>query len=72
MITAIIILSCVTFFSLLVSAIAMYSAYRANKSNNIIAEQFTRIVMDNSDRIDVYKDGNHTYSSINFPNSEGF
>ena len=71
MITAVIILSLVTLFSLLVTAVAMYSAYKANKANSIIAQQFVDIVMDNSDRIDYYEDGKHKASSFQFPNSEG-
>ena len=71
MITAVIILSCVTLFALLVASIAIYSAYKANKANSIIAEHFLGVVMENSDRVDVFEDGKHRYSSINFPNSEG-
>ena len=70
MIVAIVAMSCVTLFSLLVTSIAIYSAYKANKANSIIAEQFVSIVMDNSDRVDVYEEGEHKYSSLNFPNSE--
>ncbi len=72
MITAIIILSCVTFFSLLVTAIAIYSAYKANKANSIIAKQFVEIVMNNSDRADFVEDGNHVATTFSYPNSEGF
>lgn len=70
MVTAIVAMSCVTLFSLLVTSIAIYSAYKANKANSIIAEQFVSIVMDNSDRVDVYEEGKHKYSALNFPNSE--
>lgn len=70
MVTALVAMSCVTLFSLLVTSIAIYSAYKANKANSIIAEQFVSIVMENGDRVDVFEDGKHTYSSINFPNSE--
>jgi len=71
MVTAVIILSMVTLFSLLVTSIAIYSAYKANKANSIIAEQFVDIVMSNGDKVEFYKDGKHTATSIQFPNSEG-
>jgi hypothetical protein len=71
MVMAVIIMGCVTFFSLLVTSIAIYSAYKANKANSIVAEQFVKIVLDNGNRIDVFEDGKHKYSTIQFPNSEG-
>lgn len=71
MITAVIILSCVTFFSLLVTSIAIYSAYKANKANSIIAKQFVEIVMNGSDRADFIEDGRHVATSFSYPNSEG-
>ena len=71
MITAVIVMGCVTFFSLLVTTVAMYSAYKANKSNSLIAQQFVEIVMNNGDRVDYYEDGKHRATSIQFPNSEG-
>lgn len=71
MITVVIILSCVTFFSLLVTAIALYSAFKANEANSIIAKQFVEIVANGSDRTDFIKDGQHVATSFSFPNSEG-
>lgn len=72
MVVAIIILSAVTTLSLVATVIAMISAYKANQSNSEIAKQFVSIVMNNGDKVELYQDGKHRATSIQFPNSEGF
>ena len=72
MVVAVVVLSIVTALSLVVAVIAIISAYKANQSNSEIAKQFVSIVMDNGDKIELYQNGKHRATSIQFPNSEGF
>ena len=72
MLTAMIVMGCVTLLSLLTTAISIYSAYIANKANSEIANQFLPLIIDNSDKIEHFKDGEHIATTLQFPNSEGF
>ena len=72
MIGAIVVLSIVSVVSIVTALVAIISAYKANKSNSEIAKQFVNMVFENGDKIDLYEDGKHTATAIQFPNSEGF
>lgn len=72
MVVAVVVLSIVTALSIVTTVIAIISAYKANQSNSEIAKQFVSIVMDNGDKIELYQNGTHKATSIQFPNSEGF
>ena len=71
MVVALVVLGIVTALSLVATVIAIHSAYKANQSNSEIAKQFVSVVMDNGDKIELYQNGKHKATSIQFPNSDG-
>lgn len=72
MIVAVVVLSVVTGLSLVATILAIISARKANEANSAVASQFVSMVLNNSDKVDFFENGEHKATSFTFPNEEGF